>query len=632
MTAFYRRYRPENFGDVIAQEHVTTPLKNALVTGKSHHAYLFSGPRGCGKTTSARILAKCWNCHEGPTDTPCGSCPSCVELSNEGGGSLDVVEIDAASHNGVDDARELRERAVFAPARDRYKIFILDEAHMVTQQGFNALLKIVEEPPEHVRFVFATTEPDKVLTTIRSRTHHYPFRLVPPGELVSYLGEVCQKEGVSPEDGVLALVARASGGSVRDALSLLDQLVAGSPDTTIGVEYARGLLGYTPQSLIDSLVRAIAGGDAPAAFHAVDTIIQSGHDPRRFSEDFLSHLRDLIVLGAVGDSGRDLFPGVGDGDLTEWTDQADVVGSDRLVHMADLTSQGLQEMSGVTAPRLQLELLVARMVNHQGHQTDHAPSTAPAAASAPQQAASTPTPDPAPSVEPAADPDPAPASDSTPAATPPAPTGPLSLELLHEKWSSIVGDLAEQKRSLWVALSETTPTALDDDVLTIGFPRRSDAEILKKPQGPGSPLPNADLLRDAIEAHTGHRVRFTIGDLDVAPPTATSTAPSIATETASVPVVDPEPAEEKAAEAPTDERVTATESDDSDDAAASDDTGSDGAEDDADAPPTPDRAAESPASAGKRATRGEPVIREVFGGQLIGEEILDSMGDGELSV
>jgi len=593
VTAFYRRYRPESFQDVIAQDHVTTPLKNAIVSGKSHHAYLFSGPRGCGKTTSARILAKCWNCHQGPTDTPCGTCPSCLELANDGGGSLDVVEIDAASHNGVDDARELRERAVFAPARDRYKIFILDEAHMVTQQGFNALLKIVEEPPEHVKFVFATTEPDKVLTTIRSRTHHYPFRLVPPAELVSYLGRVCEKENVTAEDGVLALVARASGGSVRDALSLLDQLVAGSSDSSIGAEYARGLLGYTPQSLIDSLVNAVASSNAPAAFHAVDTVIQAGHDPRRFAEDFLTHIRDLIVLDAVGSDGRDLFPGVGDGDLSEWSEQAQLVGPDRLVRVADLTSSALNDMSGVTAPKLQLELLVAKIVASPSAPTAAA-STPPPAAASTEAAVAAPA---APS-----EPEPVPKKTPTAPAPTPAPTEPLSLEVMQEKWAGIIGDISEQKRSLWVALSETAPLAVDDDVVTIGFPRRSDAEMLKKPQGPGSPLPNADLLRDAIEAHTGHRVRFTVGDLVAAAPAATAAPTGTdASEDIESDAVSTESAE-KAAE-----------------------TKADGGDESSD----PE---ETPLSSDKRATRGEPVIREVFGGQQIGEEILDSMGDGEISV
>ena len=301
VTALYRRYRPETFAELIGQAQVTDPLRTALRTDRVNHAYLFSGPRGCGKTTSARILARCLNCAEGPTDTPCGTCASCVELARDGGGSLDVVEIDAASHNGVDDARDLRERAAFAPARDRYKIFILDEAHMVTPQGFNALLKLVEEPPEHIKFIFATTEPEKVIGTIRSRTHHYPFRLVPPAQMLDYVQKMCVDESVEVEGGVLPLVVRAGGGSVRDTLSLLDQLIAGSEGGTIHYERAVALLGYTHGALLDEVVDAIAARDAAAVFGAVDRVIQTGQDPRRFVEDLLERLRDLIVVAATRD-------------------------------------------------------------------------------------------------------------------------------------------------------------------------------------------------------------------------------------------------------------------------------------------------------------------------------------------
>jgi DNA polymerase-3 subunit gamma/tau len=295
VTALYRRYRPETFAELIGQSQVTDPLRTALRNDRVNHAYLFSGPRGCGKTTSARILARCLNCVEGPTDTPCGVCPSCIELSRDGGGSMDVVEIDAASHNGVDDARDLRERAVFAPARDRYKIFILDEAHMVTPQGFNALLKIVEEPPEHVKFIFATTEPEKVIGTIRSRTHHYPFRLVPPAQMLEYVQSLCQSEKVDVEAGVLPLVVRAGGGSVRDTLSLLDQLIAGSEGSLVQYERAVALLGYTHGALLGEVVDALGARDASAAFAAIDRVIQTGQDPRRFVEDLLERLRDLII-------------------------------------------------------------------------------------------------------------------------------------------------------------------------------------------------------------------------------------------------------------------------------------------------------------------------------------------------
>ncbi|WP_460465751.1 DNA polymerase III subunit gamma and tau [Arthrobacter pigmenti] len=360
--ALYRRYRPETFADVIGQEHVTEPLMVALRKNRVHHAYLFSGPRGCGKTTSARILARCLNCAQGPTDVPCGVCDSCVELSRDGSGSLDVIEIDAASHGGVDDARDLRERATFAPVRDRYKIFIIDEAHMVTSAGFNALLKIVEEPPEHIKFVFATTEPDKVIGTIRSRTHHYPFRLVPPEPLLAYLEKLCQQESVPVAPGVLSLVVRAGGGSVRDSLSVLDQLMAGAADQGLDYEMAVALLGYTHASLLDDVVDAVSAADAATVFRAVDRVIQTGHDPRRFVEDLLERFRDLIIVNAMPDSAHAILRGMPEDQISRMRNQASHLGAAELSRAADITNTALTEMTGATSPRLHLELLCARIL------------------------------------------------------------------------------------------------------------------------------------------------------------------------------------------------------------------------------------------------------------------------------
>ncbi|WP_133831116.1 DNA polymerase III subunit gamma and tau [Arthrobacter sp. AG258] len=429
-TALYRRYRPDSFADVIGQEHVTEPLMTALRKNRVNHAYLFSGPRGCGKTTSARILARCLNCAQGPTDTPCGTCPSCVELARGGSGSLDVIEIDAASHGGVDDARDLRERATYAPVRDRYKIFIIDEAHMVTSAGFNALLKIVEEPPEHIKFIFATTEPDKVIGTIRSRTHHYPFRLVPPEPLMAYLELLCRQENVPVAPGVLSLVIRASGGSVRDSLSVLDQLMAGAGPNGLDYELAVALLGYTHASLLDDVVEAVAASDAATVFRAVDRVIQTGHDPRRFVEDLLERFRDLIIVQAMPESAHAILRGMPADQIARLQNQAHNLGAAELSRAADVTNTALTEMTGATSPRLHLELLCARILlpsseqNERGmaaridrveRRLNYAGNDVGAAATAPPTAAPAPSaPAPAASVPAPAAPVPAPATPAQP--------------------------------------------------------------------------------------------------------------------------------------------------------------------------------------------------------------------------
>ncbi|MFG3161606.1 DNA polymerase III subunit gamma and tau [Streptomyces sp. NPDC048232] len=360
--ALYRRYRPESFAEVIGQGHVTDPLQQALRNNRVNHAYLFSGPRGCGKTTSARILARCLNCEQGPTPTPCGECQSCQDLARNGPGSIDVIEIDAASHGGVDDARDLREKAFFGPARSRYKIYIIDEAHMVSPQGFNALLKVVEEPPEHLKFIFATTEPEKVIGTIRSRTHHYPFRLVPPGTLRDYLAEVCGKEQIPVADGVLPLVVRAGAGSVRDSMSVMDQLLAGAGADGVTYDMTTALLGYTDGSLLDSVVEAFVTGDGSAAFGVVDRIIEGGNDPRRFVTDLLERLRDLVILAAVPDAAEKGLIDAPADVIERMQAQARSFGAAELSRAADIVNEGLTEMRGAQSPRLQLELICARVL------------------------------------------------------------------------------------------------------------------------------------------------------------------------------------------------------------------------------------------------------------------------------
>ena len=360
--ALYRKYRPSTFADVIGQEHVTTPLSNALTSGQIHHAYLFSGPRGCGKTSSARIMARSLNCEKGPTPNPCGTCQSCKDLVANGPGSLDVIELDAATHGLVDDARDLRDKAFFAPVQSRYKIYIIDEAHQLGPGAANALLKVVEEPPAHVLFIFATTEPDKLISTIRSRTHHYPFRLVPPAILSSHLEKICALEGIKVAKGVISLVVRASGGSVRDSLSILGQLLAGAGSDGVTYEIAVALLGYTDSALIDEALDAIAAQDSASLFTTIDRVIESGQDPKRFASDLLERMRDLIIVGASDENNSAILISLPTDQLDRIRTQAKLIGIATLIRSADLIAQGLTQMRGATPPRLILELICGQMM------------------------------------------------------------------------------------------------------------------------------------------------------------------------------------------------------------------------------------------------------------------------------
>jgi DNA polymerase-3 subunit gamma/tau len=526
VTALYRRYRPETFAELIGQAQVTAPLMTALRTDRVNHAYLFSGPRGCGKTTSARILARCLNCAEGPTDTPCGKCPSCIELARDGGGSLDVVEIDAASHNGVDDARDLRERAAFAPARDRFKIFILDEAHMVTPAGFNALLKLVEEPPAHVKFIFATTEPDKVISTIRSRTHHYPFRLVPPAQMLDYLEEMCKSEKVEVAPGVLTLVVRSGGGSVRDSLSLLDQLIAGSEGTKVTYERAVALLGYTPEGLLDEFIDALSLRDSSAAFKAVDSVIQSGQDPRQFVEDILERLRDLMLVASVGLEAKTVLRGVSDELLEKMRVQAGRFGAAELSHSSSVINASLNAMSGATSPKLHLELMVGRAlvpaadtsevgslsrIERLERRIGLGSTDAPAAPAAPV-AASTPAPAAKPATVSEAAPAPAssaprgaPAPAEAPkAAAPAAAAGipALTTAQFKDSWNSILSIVEKESKNAWVIAYTLQVVDYADEVLTLRFASQHDLETFKA----SGAAP--DVLRRAILTELGVTVKF----------------------------------------------------------------------------------------------------------------------------
>jgi DNA polymerase III subunit gamma/tau len=499
--ALYRKYRPAAFAEVKGQDHVTGPLRQALRTGRISHAYLFSGPRGCGKTSSARILARSLNCVNGPTPDPCGVCDSCVALAPNGPGSIDVIEIDAASHGGVDDARELRERAFYTPVSGRFKIYIIDEAHMVTQQGFNALLKLVEEPPPHLKFIFATTEPEKVIPTIRSRTHHYPFRLVPPSVLRELMQDILRAEGVAFEEAVLPLVVRAGAGSVRDSLSVLDQLLAGSDESGLSYDRAVSLLGYTDASLLDEIVDAFAGADGAAVFSVVNRVIEGGHEPRRFAADLLDRFRDLIILAAVPHAAETGLLDLAPDRAERMAAQAGRFGQAGLARAAEIVSAGLDQMRGATSPRLLLELMCAQVLlpaatadekslltrlerlesgswvrpapqpqspprpPHSGS-SDHAEragvppaadrkASTPAETAAPAEAPGT--------AEPAV----------VPPAAPAAP-GPSSADSLRQDWAAILEAVKRERRVAWILLSNASVLSLEDGVLTLRFARDGD--------------------------------------------------------------------------------------------------------------------------------------------------------------
>ena len=520
-TALYRRYRPESFAELIGQTQVTIPLTAALRGDRVNHAYLFSGPRGCGKTTSARILARCLNCAEGPTDTPCGVCPSCIELSRDGSGSLDVVEIDAASHNKVEDARELRERAAFAPVRDRFKIFILDEAHMVTKDGFNALLKIVEEPPAHVKFIFATTEPEKVIGTIRSRTHHYPFRLVAPATMLEYLTELCESEGVKVAEGVLPLVVRSGGGSVRDALSLLDQLIAGSEDGFVTLDIASNLLGYTDGSLLDSVIDAFATTDAAQVFAQIDQVIQSGQDPTRFVEDLLERLRDLIVVASVGPAAKTVLLGTPEDQIEKMRLQAEKFGRAELTYAAQIIAAGLKAMSGATSPKLQLEIMAAKVLVPSQDNTELGSLTridrlerriglGGAAPAAPAPVVTAPVATTTVASAPASATTSVPvAAPVAPAAAPAAPQAmpalaPISFDMFKSSYSDVLDKLAGMSRLAWAVILPQTLLAFDGEVLDIAFNSEADLASFKN----GGTTSPSELFRRAINEVLGVQVKY----------------------------------------------------------------------------------------------------------------------------
>ena len=541
--ALYRKYRPATFAEVVGQEHVTEPLSIALSAGRINHAYLFSGPRGCGKTSSARILARSLNCAQGPTATPCGVCDSCVALAPNAPGSIDVVELDAASHGGVDDTRELRDRAFYGPAQSRYRVFIVDEAHMVTTAGFNALLKIVEEPPEHLIFIFATTEPEKVLPTIRSRTHHYPFRLLPPRTMRALIARICEEEGVVVDDAVYPLVIRAGGGSPRDALSVLDQLVAGSEDGPDGprVTYQRalGLLGATDVALIDEAVDALAAGDAATLFGAVESVIDAGHDPRRFATDLLERFRDLIVLQAVPDAASRGVVDAPEDVLDRMREQAARIGPATLTRYAEVVQAGLGEMRGATAPRLLLEVVCARLLLPSASDAESAllerverietrlDMSIPAAAATPAERAAQPVAQPSRSPrravaaesKPKAEPTPAPAAEPAPA------SGEPNAAAVRTMWPTVRDKVRQRSRTTEVMLAGATVLAIEDNTLVLTHNSAPLAKRLSEQR-------NADVIAEALKDALGvnWRVRCEAGApapaVGAAPPSGAASPPS----------------------------------------------------------------------------------------------------------
>jgi DNA polymerase-3 subunit gamma/tau len=529
--ALYRKYRPGQFSDVIGQEHVTAPLSRALDSDRSHHAYLFTGPRGCGKTSSARIMARSMNCEQGPTSSPCGVCQSCIDLAPNGPGSIDVIEIDGATYRGIDDAKELRERAVYAPVHSRFKVYIIDEAHQLTKEAFNVLLKLVEEPPPHLRFIFATTEPDKIIPTLRSRTHHYPFRLVSAKTLGQHMALMCEREGIAADPAALALVARAGAGSVRDAQSVLGQVIAGSgPD---GVTYADTVaqLGFTDETLLSQVVVAIANGDGAALFTLIEQVVTSGHEPRRFANDLLDHLRDLVVMTQVPDAATSGLFDIPKEQIDDLASQAKLFTPAQLVRVADLVSSGLSELRGAASPKLQLELLAARLVTNEVTQdlitrvekleqdgprvssSAPVPARARLAAEQPvtqqvespsepvQVAATTPPPRPKVSTTPA----PMKPSQVTAAATQKAEeqsaaatetiTGPVSFEQIRDAWPAILQTLGGQSRVAGIVMVDTAPVSFGEDkVLAVAFP-------------------NSNTMNNAIKSGHDDRLRLVIQNL-----------------------------------------------------------------------------------------------------------------------